>query len=376
MKRIYADYAATTPTDPKVLAAMKPYFGDKFGNPSSGHFFGTEARKAVEEVKNVIANFLNCQSNEIYFTSCGSESNNLAILGVARANRSKGNHIITSNIEHPSVRNTCLALEKDSFQVTYLPVDNNGLISAQSFEKAIDKNTILASFHLANSEIGVIQNIKELTRIAHKNKIIFHTDACQAAALIDLDVKRVDVDLLSFNGSKIYGSKGVAVLYVKDGISIWPIIYGGGQQQSLRSGTENVPGIVGLAKATELVQKNRSQDFQRIKLLRNHLQQILQKNKYLTINVVQSERLPNHLSVTVSNYTGNSIVASLDEMGLAVSAGSACSTNEISSSHVLTAIGLDSIASNATIRISLGRNNTKDEIVRIAEILTEVSKKV
>lgn len=373
--KVYADYAAATPTDPHVVAAMAPFFTKVFGNPSSAHSPGRSAFEAVELARVKIADFLHCLPEEAYVTSSGTESNNLALLGIARANRQHGNHIITSVIEHPSIINACRALERDGFQVTYLPVTKKGLVDPMALKRAITSKTILVSIHLANSELGVIQDVEKLSRITRGRHILFHTDACQAANFLELDVQKLGVDLLTFNGSKIYGPKGVAVLFVREGVTIFPIIYGGGQEKSLRSGTENVPAIIGLAKATELVQANQNKDVTRVGKLRDQLQGKLTKLPNLTINVATSPRLPNHLSVQIGQKNGRDLVRELDERGIAVSAGSACSSKSLTESYVLTAIGLTSDQANSSIRISLGRPSTKQQTDAIADVLKGLSTK-
>lgn len=364
---IYADYAAATPTDSRVVEAMAPCQTKIFGNPSSINSFGKEANKAVITATESIAKFLNANPKEIVYTSCGTEGNNLALIGVAKANRDRGQHIITTSIEHPSVINAYRALEKDGFKVTYLPVTNGGLVEVEQLKKAFKKETILVSIHLANSEIGVIQNISELSAISKKHGAYFHTDACQAAAYLDLDVEKLGVDLLTFNGSKMYGPKGIAVLYVKDGTQIFPIFYGGGQQRSLRSGTENVPGIIGLAAACEIAIKQRGEDCKRLSKLRDNLQAQLERLPGVKINIANSPRLPNHLSVTLGNAKATNLVEAFDSKGVAVSSGSACSSKSLVDSHVLQAIGLTSDQINKTIRISLGRQNTKENLKQITK---------
>ncbi|MEX2012260.1 MAG: cysteine desulfurase family protein, partial [Patescibacteria group bacterium] len=269
---IYFDNAAATPIFPQVAEAMKPYLGGIFGNPSSVHMFGRQAAEALDSATASVAKFLNCQPSEVYFTGSGTESNNLALIGLAKANISNGKHIITTNIEHPSILNACTALEKEGFKVTYLPVDKNGLVSANQLKKALKKETILVSIHLANSEIGVVQPIAELAKITKEAGIYLHVDACQATAYLPLDTQLLKADLLTFNGSKAYGPRGVAVLYVRNGVDIFPIHFGGGQQQGLRSGTENVAGIVGLAKALEIITNKREKESKRLGQLRDELQ--------------------------------------------------------------------------------------------------------
>ena len=369
---IYADYAATTPTDSRVVETMKPYQTKTFGNPSSIHSFGCESSDAIGKATDTVAKFINSKLEEIVYTSCGTESNNLAVIGVAKANKNRGKHIITSAIEHPSILNACRALEKEGWEITYLPVTTGGLIEVSELKKALKKETVLVSIHLANSEIGVIQDIAALAKITKDFGVYFHTDACQAATFLDLDVQELGVDLLTFNGSKMYGPKGVAVLYVRKGTQIFPILYGGGQQQSLRSGTENVPGIIGLAKACEIVTKQRIADGKRVGALRDSLQNDLEKLPGVSINCVKSPRLPNHLSITLDETKVTNLVKAFDQQGIAVSSGSACSSKSLSDSHVLQSIGLSSEQIHKTVRVSLGRQNSDTDIIAIAKTVATV----
>jgi len=365
---VYADYAAATPTDPRVIEAMQPYQTDFFGNPSSIHSFGRVTSDAVNNATKTIAKFLNTKEGEIVYTSCGTESNNLATLGVAKANKDRGRHIVTSAIEHPSILNACRALEKDGWEVTYLPVKSDGLIEAKLLDDAIKKETVLVSIHLANSEIGVVQDVAKLARISNKKGALFHTDACQAATYLDLNVKTLGVDLLTFNGSKMYGPKGVAALYVREGVNIFPIFYGGSQQKSLRSGTENVPGIVGLAKSCEIATEQQTKDSKRISAFRDNLEKELVKFPGVQINCMNTIRLPNHLSVTLNSAQATNLVEAFDTYGIAVSSGSACSAKTIVESYVLRSIGLTSEQIHKTVRVSLGRQTTNIEIKKIASV--------
>ncbi len=368
---VYADYAASTPTDSRVIGRLAEVNEALVGNPSSLHGFGAAAEMSLNQSRTEIAQFLQCRPDEVYFTASGTESNNLALIGVARANRQKGNHIITSAIEHPSVLNAAQALERDGFDVTYLPVNRAGRISVEDFADAVTPETILASIHLANSEIGVIQAIKNFANIARVHGIYFHTDACQAAAWLELNTETLGVDLLTFNGGKLYGPRGVAALFVRSSVQIFPIVYGGGQEKSLRSGTENVPGIAGLAKACEISLRSRSADFKKIGQLRDQLRTSLEVLG-CQINAKTAPRLPNHLSVIVPT-TETNLVKALDQQGIAVSSGSACSAKSLTDSHVLAAIGLTSEQINKTIRISLGRPTSKNDIERIILALKEIS---
>jgi len=371
MSQIYADHAAGTPTDPQVIEAMAPYWQDNFGNPSSVHTFGKKTADAVDRARGVIATFLGIDPEEIIFTSSGTESNNLAILGIARASKNRGHHLVTTSIEHPSVLNACKALERDGFTVTYVSPEEDGTIDTNKLVAAVTKETTLISVHLANSEIGVIQDVAEIARqVKEKNSnALVHVDACQATPFLDLNVRQLGADLLTFNGSKMYGPKGIAALYVRSGVSIFPIMYGGGQEQSLRSGTENVPGIVGLAKAVGLVDAKK--DSQRIGALRDRLQHELEKLGCRS-NCAHSSRLPNHLSVTLPHTQSTNLVADLDQLGVAVSAGSACSSRSLTESHVLTAIGLSSEEINRTIRITLGRSTTAENCQQLIAAIKQI----
>lgn len=372
MKRLYFDFAAATPTDPTVHMAMEPYFTEIFGNPSSAHEFGREALSAIERSKEIIADDLSAKPTEIFFTGSGTESNNLAILGVAKANKNKGKHLITTVIEHPSILNSYKALEKDGYEVTYLPVNRLGLINFEDLKKAIRKDTVLFSTHYGNSEIGVLQDAQAIGEICRSYDIYFHLDACQSMAFENIQVNTFKVDLLTFNGSKLYGPKGVAVLYVRENVTIFPIVYGGGQQQSLRSGTENVAGIVGLTKAVELAKKHRQPDRQRIASLRDYLQKQLEKLPEIGINANSDNRLANHLSVTLNQIDNADLVALYNTQGIALSAGSACSAKSLVESYVLRAISLDSPAIQSTVRITLGRNTTREDCDKIVQVTKEI----
>lgn len=365
--KIYLDNAAATPVFPEVLEVITDISKENFGNPSSVHSYGNESAELINSSRKTISNFLNCKSTEVYFTSSGTESNNLALMGVAKANRNKGNHIITTNIEHPSILNACKSLEKEGFDITYIKVGTDGLIKMEQLKKAIKKETILVSVHLANSEIGVIQPVYDISYTAKKHNIYFHVDACQATAYLDLNVDKLGVDLLTLNSSKAYGPKGVAALYVKDGTEIFPIHFGGGQQQGLRSGTENVSGIVGFAKSLEIISHRCKEESKRILKLRNNLEIEMEKGG-AKINVKNSPRLPNHLSIILPIDEPN-LVKYFDDKGIAVSAGSACSSRSLSDSYVLRAIGLNSKQIHKTIRISLGYYTLENIIYPLNNII-------
>jgi cysteine desulfurase len=368
---IYADYAAATPTDSRVIAAMQPYFSDIFANPSSAHAAGQKTANAAEGARKVIADFINANPEEIYFTASGTESNNLAVLGVSKANNNKGRHIVTTKIEHPSILNVCRALERDDWEITYLDVNESGEISYSELEESLTTQTVLLSIHYGNSEIGTLPDLKKISEICKNNDVLFHVDACQALSYEKIDVQEMGIDLLTFNGSKMYGPKGVAVLYVRYGVDIFPIIYGGGQQKSLRSGTENVPGIVGIAKAVEIIERQCEDDKQTVFQLRNDLETQLEALG-LKINAKNGKRLPNHLSVVFPNLKNVDVVKIFNEQGIAISAGSACSSSSIVESDVLRAIDLSSEEIQATIRITIGRETTKKDCDQIVAICNKL----
>lgn len=372
MKQVYADFAATTPTDPRVIAVMQPFFGVHFGNPSSLHAVGKDAEEAVSNARSAVANFLNAKSDEIYFTGSGTESNNLAILGTARANKENGKHIITSTIEHPSVLGSCRALERDGWQVDYIAPDKDGLLDPEAIASLVKTQTTLVTIHLANSEIGVIQDISSISAVVRKKnpRTLIHTDACQATDYLSLNVNELGVDLLTINGSKAYGPKGIACLYVDNSVSIFPLYYGGGQEQSLRSGTENVPGIVGFATALSYVCS--SEVIKNISELRDFLADQLSSAGHI-VNVACAPRLPNHLSVTLIDKTETDLVRALSDLGIAVSSGSACSSRSQADSHVLAALGLTSAAINQTIRITLGRSTTRGDCLAIVQAVQAIN---
>ncbi len=371
--KIYLDYAATTPVREEVLKAMLPFFSEKFGNPGSMNSFGAEALDAVDEARLTVAKILNAKINEIIFTGSGTESINLAIKGVARANKTKGNHIITSKIEHPSVLESCKALEKEGFEVTYLKPESDGSINPEKLKYAIKKNTILASIIYANNEIGTINNIQELGKICKENKIIFHTDACQAAGSLELDVNKLNVDLMTLNGSKIYAPKGIGILYIASKTQIYPIIHGGGQEFKLRSGTENVPGIVGFAKALELAHKESEKENKRLITLRDKLiSGILTKIKGSTLNGSRTNRLPNNVNISIPKMEAETLLLMLDEKGIAASTGSACTAKNLAPSHVLTGIGLKEKQANSSIRFTLGKYTTEADIDKTLEVLVKI----
>ena len=371
-KEIYLDHASTTYVDPVVKEAMDRYMTKDFGNPSSLNTLGLHAKEAIDNARESVAMVLNCSPSEIIFTGSGTESNNLAIQGVAKALKGKGRHIITSKIEHSSVLNVCKALEEEGFEVAYIDVDRNGLVNCEKLEKAIRPDTILISIMYANNEIGAVQPVSDIGKIARKHNVYFHTDACQAAGAFELDVDKLGVDLLTVNGGKIYGPKGVGALYIRQGVKIKPIIHGGGQEKGLRSGTENVPGIVGFAKALELAEKFRPDETKRLSALRDKLvADILKKIPKSFLNGHPTKRLPNNVNVTILDVEGESLVLHLNECGVYVSTKSACSSKKLETSHVLKALGLPSEAAHCSIRLTLGKKTTEEDIDSAVEALVK-----
>jgi len=376
MNRIYLDHSATTPVDSRVIEAMLPYFDNIFGNPSSPHSVGQEAHMALEDARQIVADLIGADINEIFFTSGGTESDNLAIKGVAYKNRSKGKHIITSVIEHPAVLRTCEYLESDGFEATYLPVNSEGLVELSDVEAAIRDDTILISVMHANNEIGTVQPISEIGKIAHEHGIYFHTDAVQSAGKLEIDVNKLNIDLLSMSSHKIHGPKGVGALYIKKGTKIEPMIHGGSHERKMRAGTENVPGIVGFAKACKLCNDNLAKEAAHMTQLRDRLIKGLLTIEDSYLNGSRSQRLPNNANVRFSFIEGEGMLLLLDMKGIAVSTGSACSSASLEPSHVLTAIGLKPEDSHGSLRFSLGRENTQEEIDYVIEVMLGIVEKL
>ncbi len=367
-KSIYLDHAATTYVLPEVLETMLPFFDKYYANPSSLHTPGLRVKSVLDQARKSIASHLSCFPHEIIFTGGGTESINLAIQGLAYIHK-KG-HIITSKIEHPAVLNTCEFLEKLGFSVTYLDVDRYGQVSPEDVEKAIRHDTILITIMYANNEIGTIQPIAEIGRVAFKHHIPFHTDACQAAGSLELDVHKLNVDLMTVNGSKVYGPKGIGILYKRADLRIEPLIHGGGQEAGLRSGTENVPGIVGLAKALDLAQKERHKENRRLVQLRDYLiKEVLEKIPKSFLNGHPIDRLPNNANLSFLDVEGESILLYLNEYGIYVSTGSACSSHKLEVSHVLKATGLNHDAAHGSMRFTLGKKTKKEDIDYLLSVL-------
>lgn len=377
MKIKYFDNAATTAVDNDILKSMMPYFSEYYYNPSSIYTPSKEAFNALEEARKKVACALNANVNEIYFTSGGTESDNLAIKGFAYANKKKGNHIITSSIEHPAVINSCKSLEKEGFEVTYLSVDNNGFVSLDELEKSIKDNTILISIMTANNEIGTIEPIKEIGEIAHKHNIVFHTDAVQAIGSVKLDVNEMNIDMLSLSSHKFYGPKGVGALYIKKGTLINRVNDGGHQERDKRSGTENVPGIVGLGFAIEKAYKDFDENVKKITELRNYyINEIERKVDDAILNGDREKRLPGNANFSFKYIEGESILLLLDAKGICVSTGSACSSKSLEPSYVLLSIGLLHETAHGSIRVSIGKHNTKEEVDYLIESIVEVVSKL
>lgn len=374
---IYLDHAATTPVAPAVLEAMLPFFREKFANPSSLYGPAREVRRAIDQARDTVARVLGARSSEIIFTSGGTESDNLAIKGVAFANRHRGNHIITSRVEHHAVLHTCEYLEKFGFRVTYLPVDRTGLVDLNALEDALDDQTILVSIMYANNEVGTIQPIKEIAQLLRPRGIIFHTDAVQAAGALPLNVDDLGVDLLSLSAHKFYGPKGAGVLYVRRGVSFWPQQHGGGQERGRRAGTENVPGIVGLAKALELAEQNRPQYVAHCQALRDRLiQGVLERIPGAVLTGHPTQRLPNNASFCLEGIDAESLLLMLDRRGVCASSGSACTSGSLEPSHVLLAMGIQSPLALGSLRLTVGLDNTPEQIDRALDILVESVQKL
>ncbi|MBU0478211.1 cysteine desulfurase NifS [bacterium] len=377
MKRIYLDYAATTPTAPEVVKTMLPYFTDKFGNPSSIHSFGQECKAAIEEAREKIASLLGAKQEEIIFTSGGTESNNFALKGLAYANKHKGNHIITSSIEHHCVIAPCKFLEKMGFRATYLPVNKDGLLAPEDVKKAITDKTILISVMHANNEIGTIQPIAEIGRIAKEKKICFHTDAVQTFGHIPINVDELNLDLLSISGHKFCGPKGIGALYVRKGTRMVSFMHGGDQEKNRRASTENVPAIVGFGKAVEIAQEKMKEEGRELTTLRDKLiKGIFEKINHVRLNGHPTKRLPNNINVSIKFVEGESMLLNLDMEGIAVSTGSACSSSSLEASHVLLALGLSHELAHSSLRFTLGRYTKGEDIDFLLEILPRIVEKL
>jgi cysteine desulfurase len=372
------DHGAGMPLDSSVFEAMKPYFMENYGNPSSSHSFGNSARNAIAASREKVAQLVAAEKpQEVIFTSGGTESNNLAIKGVAYRNREKGNHIITTAIEHVSVINICKFLQKQGFEVSYVPVDKQGVVDLEKLEAAINDRTVLISVMYANGEIGTIQPIREIGKVAHENQVYFHVDAVAAAGKVPINVKEENIDLLSISSNDMYGPKGVGALYIKKGTKVQPIIQGGGQERGLRSGTENISGIVGMGKAAEIAKRKMEAEGKRLTRLRNKLiKGVLDKIDYSFLNGHPTERLPSNANLRFSYIEGESLILGLDMYGVQVSSGSACTSKTLEPSHVLLAIGLAHEEAHGSLVFTMGKQNSEEDVDYVLEVLPDVVKRL
>ena len=369
----YFDNSATTRVKDEVFKEMIPYLSIEYGNPSSLYSIGRSAKRAISEARRRVASLINCSPEEIYFTSCGSESDNTALKGIAYANKEKGNHIITSKIEHPAILNSCKNLENKGFKISYIDVDKDGMLNLEKLESEITDRTVLISIMYANNEIGTIEPIKEIAQIAHSHGIIFHTDAVQAVGNIPIDVKKMNIDMLSLSGHKLYAPKGIGALYVKSGIEFERFMDGGHQEKNKRSGTENVAEIVALGKACQIAEKNIEQYQQKLKNLRDYcLKKIQEKIPDIHINGTMERRLPGNINISFKDLNSGELLLRLDEVGICASGGSACSSKEASPSHVLTAIGLPSELSKGALRLTFGDYNSIEDVDYLVENLVRI----
>ncbi len=368
---IYLDNAASTPVHTEVLEEMIPFLQDQFGNPSSIHKYGRSALRAIQNARKQIAHVINAETNEILITSGGTESNNTALFGMAHAK--KGNHMIISSIEHDAILEPCKILEKEGFDITYIPVNDTGLVNPKDIENSISAETCLVSIMFANNEVGTIQPIQEISEICHQKNIVFHSDAVQAIGKVDLDVKKLGIDLLSLSSHKINGPKGVGALYIRNGIQIQPYIYGGGQEHGMRSGTENVASIVGFGKACEMAKNNLNENISKMKKLRDALvEKVLDEIPEVVLNGHPQSRLPNNAHFTFLGVNGEDLIIKLDEYGIAASTGSACSVNTQKASHVLQAMGFSLEQITGSLRLTIGIFNDQKEIDQTVDILKKV----
>ncbi len=373
MRNVYLDYSATTPVKDEVLQEMLPYFTEKYGNPSSLYDIGLESKEAINRAREQVAALINAKPSEIYFTGCGTEADNWAVFGTAEKLRAKGNHIITTRVEHHAMLHSCAALEKDGFAVTYLDIDKDGLIDLKQLEEAITDKTILISIMLVNNEIGTIEPIKEAAAIARKHQILFHTDAVQALGNVPIDVKELGVDMLSVSAHKIYGPKGVGALYIRKGVQINNYMHGGAQENRRRAGTENVPGIVGFGKAAEIALRDLDKHIEHSKKLRDHLRErILAEIPDTFVNGTMEHRHPGNLNVTFEYIEGEAILLLLNQLGICVSTGSACSSASLEPSHVLSALGVPVEMIHGTVRFTVGDMTTMEDIDYVADSLKMV----
>jgi len=372
------DHAAGMPVDLRVFEVMKPYFAENYGNPSSSHSFGASARNALMESREKVARLIGAEKpEEVIFTSGGTESNNLAIKGVAHRNKEKGNRIITTAIEHMSVMNICKDLQKQGFEITHTPVDKQGLVDPKRVKDAITEKTILISVMYANGEVGTIQPIREIGKIAHENQIYFHVDAVAAAGKVPINVEEENIDLLSISSNDMYGPKGIGALYIRKGTRIQPVTQGGGQERGMRSGTENIPGIVGMGKAAEIAQEEMKAEGRRLSQLRDKLiKGVLDTIERSYLNGHPTKRLPNNANLRFSYIEGESLILSLDMLGIQVSSGSACTSKTLEPSHVLIAIGLAHEEAHGSLVFTMGKQNSEEDVDYVLEVLPGVVKKL
>lgn len=377
MRKVYLDHSATTPVRAEVVELMNKYFTNVFGNASSVHAFGREARKGVENAREQIAGLIKAKPEEIFFTSGGTEADNMAIIGAALANKNKGNHIITTQIEHHAVLDTCKFLEKQGFEVTYLPVDETSMVNIDDVQKAIKEDTILITMMHANNEVGSILPIKEVGALAKENNILFHVDAVQSFGKLPIDVNEMNIDMLSASGHKIYGPKGIGCLFLRKGTKIQPLMYGGAQERKRRPGTENVPGIVGFGLAAELAGKEMEEENKRLTKLRDRLiKGILENIPYSQLNGHPTNRLPNNVNVSLRYIEGESLLLMLDLKGIAASSGSACTSGSLDPSHVLMSMGICHEIAHGSLRLTLGKINTEEDVDYVLEVLPEIVDKL
>jgi len=377
LESIYLDHAATTPVDPRVLDAMLPFFAEEYGNPSSLYGLARHAHQALEDARRSVADVLSCHPSDVIFTGGGTESDNLAIKGVAWALRGNGNHVVTSSVEHHAVGHTCEWLRQFGFEVTYVPVDRNGLVDPDTVGRAITDRTVLVTVMYANNEVGTLQPIREIAALARARGIPVHTDAVQAAGALPLDVDLLGVDLLSISGHKFYGPKGSGALYVRRGTPMHPLVHGGSQESSRRAGTENVPGIVGLATALRLAEAEREEEAERVARLRDRLiDGVLSRIPKARLNGHPTRRLPNNANFCFEGVEGEAIVLHLDHRGIAASSGSACTTGSEEPSHVLLAMGISADIARGSLRLTLGRSTTHEQVEMVLDVLPEVIRKL
>jgi len=372
MRRIYIDNSASSRVDDEVVREMLPYFTENYGNASSLHSFGSEAKEAMEKARGKVAAFIGAKASEIIFTAGGTESDNMALRGVAYANRAKGNHIITSNIEHPAVLETCMALEREGFAMSYVKVDGEGLVDAADVAKAITPKTVLVSIMHANNEIGTVQPVEEIGKVCREKGVAFHTDAVQSAGKIPIDVRKISAGLLTLTAHKFHGPKGVGALFVGEGVRLQPIITGGGHEKGLRSSTENVPGIAGMGKACEVAGRDLEKNAAKMRKMRDRLVGETLKIEETYLNGSREKRLPHNANFRFLGIEGESLVMMLDEKGIAASTGSACSSKKLQASHVLLALGLPEWQTHGSLRLTLSKYNTQEEVAGVLEILPGV----